>query len=405
MRGYTRIVTGHRSTTDEERFATPSSAAFEALSEAARSIAGVLDVERVLQLIADRVRELVDARYAALGIVHPAGHLERFITSGITRAAREAIGGLPRGHGILGLIIREGRSFRISDIATDPRRAGFPPNHPPMHSFLGVPVRVRGRPVGNFYLTDKIGAAEFSEVDQRLVEMFALHAAIAIDNARLHEQVEQLAIVGERERIGRDLHDGIIQSMYGIALSLEDVPDLMAAEPAEATARVDRAIDSINLVIRDIRGFIFGLRPGLLASAGLIEGLAVLVDESRLNTMIDLELSSEGVAGDELGEDGRAQLLQIAREALSNVARHSGASRATVRVERDRDRLRLSVSDNGVGFEPGADRPSTHRGLANMHARARELGGNLVIESGPGRGSRLEVSVPIVADPEAPLDG
>ncbi|MBF6605330.1 MAG: GAF domain-containing sensor histidine kinase [Chloroflexi bacterium] len=383
-----------RPTDPAPRTSAPPAAALEALNEAARSIAGVLDVERVLQLIADRVRELVDARYAALGIVHPDGHLERFITSGLTRIEREAVGALPRGHGILGLIIREGRSFRIADIATDPRRAGFPPNHPPMHSFLGVPVTVRGRPVGNFYLTDKIGAAEFSEVDERLAEMFALHAGIAIDNARLHEQVEQLAIVGERERIGRDLHDGIIQGMYAIALSLEDVADLMATDPAEAAARVDRSIDAINLGIRDIRNFIFGLRPELLETAGLIEGLAALVDESRINTMIDLELSTEGISGDELGEDERAQLLQIAREALSNVARHSGASRATVRMDRLDHRLRLAVSDNGVGFDPDADRGPMHRGLANMRARAAALGGDLVVDSVAGSGARLLVQVP-----------
>ena len=143
---------------------------------------------------------------------------------------------------------------------------------------------VKGRSVGNLYLTDKIGAPEFTEDDQRLVEMFALHAGIAIENARLHEQVQRLAIVEERERIGKDLHDGIIQSLYAVSLSLEDVPDLMAAEPAEAAARVDRAIDALNVSIRDIRNFIFGLRPELVEQGGLVGGLATLVNEFRLNT-------------------------------------------------------------------------------------------------------------------------
>ena len=382
----------------------PTAAALEALDDATRAIAGVLDVERVLQLIVDRVRSLVGAEYAALGIVHPgAEYLERFITSGLSRADRDAIGQLPRGHGILGLLIREGRPLRIPDIAVDARRSGFPPNHPPMHSFLGVPVSIRGRPMGNFYLTDKVHAAEFSEADQRLVEMFALHAGIAIDNARLHGQVQRLAVVAERARIGRDLHDGIIQAIYGVGLSLEDMPELIADDPEEAAARVDRAIESLNLVIRDIRNFIFGLRPELMETAGLVEGLAALVDESRINTMIDHELSTEGVDGMELAADRRTQVFQIAREALSNIARHSGASRATVRLERDGDEVVLTVSDNGVGFEPGAARGSGHRGLINIATRVDDLDGEMFLDSEIGAGSRLIVRVPIpLPDEEEP---
>ena len=146
-------------------------------------------------MIVNQVRPLVGAQYAALGIVDADGVMERFITSGMDAATRSRIGPLPRGHGLLGLIVRENRSFRIPDLAVDPRRYGFPPHHPPMHSFLGVPVTVQGRSVGNLYLTNKTGADEFSEDDQALVESFAVHAGIAIENARLHEQVQRLAVV------------------------------------------------------------------------------------------------------------------------------------------------------------------------------------------------------------------
>ena len=238
-----------------------------ALDTATRGIAGVLDLDRVLQLITDRVRELAHAQYAALGIVDQEGGIERFITSGINRAERERIGAPPRGHGLLGVIARETHPVRVHDIAHDPRRYGFPPNHPPMHSLLGVPIGAKGRSIGRLYLTNKLPSGDFTEDDERLVEMFALHAGIAIENARLHEQVQRLAIVEERERIGRDLHDGIIQSIYAVGLSLEDVPDLMEDEPEVAKARVERAIDSLDQSIRDIRNFIFGLRPGV-ARAG-----------------------------------------------------------------------------------------------------------------------------------------
>lgn len=371
--------------------------ALEALMEATRAIAEVLDVETVLQLIVDRVRELMTAEYAALGIVTADGAIERFITSGVTDEERARIGPPPRGHGLLGLIIREGRSFRIPDIARHPDSYGFPPNHPPMDSLLGVPVTVRGRPVGNLYLTNKRGAAEFSEEDELLAEMFALRAGIAIDNARLHEQVQRLAVVEERERIGKDLHDGIIQSMYGIALSLEDVPELMTDDPSEATARVDRAIDGLNLAIRDIRNFILGLQSELTHGADLAAGLAALAHEFRLNTTIDIDVGVESgravASGLPIGH--RVQLLQMAREALSNAARHARARRAAVILEHADGALVLTISDDGVGFDPSAARQSRHLGLANLRARAVAIGGSLEIRSSPGSGTGIIVRVPL----------
>ncbi|HZC32370.1 MAG TPA: GAF domain-containing protein, partial [Candidatus Bathyarchaeia archaeon] len=213
-------------------------AALNAVDEAARAIAGLLDLDEALQLIVERVRALVGARYAALGIVGTDDRIQRFITSGMTSREREAIGPLPQGRGLLGLIIHQALPYRIPNIAAHPDSSGFPANHPPMTSFLGVPVTSSGRSVGNFYLTDKTGAPEFTADDQRLVELFALHAGIAIDNARLHQQAADYAIVQERDRIGRDLHDGIIQSLYAVSLSLEDVPELMTSSPAEAEGRV-----------------------------------------------------------------------------------------------------------------------------------------------------------------------
>ena len=127
----------------------------EALDAAIRGITGVLALDRVLQLIVDRVRDLIAAEYAALGINNEHGMIERFVTSGITRAQREAIGALPHGRGLLGLIIAEDRAYRIPEIAVHSASHGFPPGHPPMQSFLGVPVRVKGHSVGNFYLTNK----------------------------------------------------------------------------------------------------------------------------------------------------------------------------------------------------------------------------------------------------------
>ena len=365
-----------------------------ALDTATRGIAGVLDLDRVLQLITDRVRELVHAQYAALGIVDQDHGFERFITSGISRADRERIGPPPHGLGLLGVIALETRPVRVHHIATDSRRNGFPPHHPEMHSLLGVPIGAKGRSIGRLYLTNKQPSGDFTEDDERLVEMFALHAGIAIENARLHEQVQRLAIVEERERIGRDLHDGIIQSIYAVGLSLEDVPDLMGDEPDEARARVERAIDSLDQSIRDIRNFIFGLRPELLEQAGLVGGLAALADEFRVNSMVDVELTTDEARETDLPPELTGQLLSIAREALSNIARHSKATRGSVHVETGDGAVKLVISDNGVGFDPTAPRGAGHQGLVNMRARASSVGGRLDVQSVPGAGTRIIVDVP-----------
>ena len=372
-------------------------AEFAALVEATRAIAEVLDVETVLQLIVESVRNLVQAEYAALGIVDSNGRIERFITVGVSPDVRARIGPPPRGHGLLGLIIRERRSFRIPDIAKHPDSFGFPPNHPPMRSFLGVPVITQGRSVGNLYLTNKRDAPEFTESDQLLVEMFALRAGIAIENARLHEQVSRLAVVEERERIARDLHDGVIQAIYGVALSLEDVPLMMADEPEEATARVDRAIDSLNLTIREIRNFILGLRSELLHGADLLAGLATLANEFEATgaSEIELDLAIDPDLAASIPIAHRVQLLQMTREALSNAARHARARRTRIVMRVEDDAVVLRVEDDGIGFDTSAAPSIGHLGLANLHDRAAAFGGRVSIESTLGEGTTLSIRVPI----------
>lgn len=366
-----------------------------------RSIAGVLDLEPVLQLIVDRVRDLADAEYAALGIIGGDGLLERFVTSGVTEARRRQIGALPRGRGLLGLIIRESQSVRIPDIGSDPRRHGFPPHHPPMRSFLGVPVRVRGTAIGNFYLTNKRGSDEFGTEDQRLVERFALHAAIAIDNARLHEQVRRLAVLAERDRIGRELHDGVIQRLYAVTLSLDDVPDLMGEEPDEARDRVDRAIETLQAAIGDIRGFVYDLRPTLPAPEDLRRALGEVAGEVRRTgtTSVSVEVADEVL----LQSEAAADVVAIVREALSNVQRHAAATRALVHLTVHAETLRLVIADDGHGFDAHGRRTRRQHGLSNIRDRAAALGGRVTVRSRPGRGTRIIVDLPLDAG-EMPKD-
>jgi signal transduction histidine kinase len=370
-----------------------ASAALVALDAATVAISQEVSLERILQVIVDRVRPLVGARYAALGIPDETGRMERFITSGIGDEQRRAIGHPPRGLGLLGIIVREGETIRVPDMASDPRSAGFPPNHPPMRTLLGVPVRVEGRPIGNLYLTEKEGGGAFTEADEALVETFARHAGLAIHNARLHQELQHLAVVRERERIGQDLHDGIIQSLYAVSLSLEDMEELIETDPGDATLRVERAIDAIHGAIRDIRSFILGLRPEALEEADLATSLAALTEEFRHSTLVDAEVEA-GLAISP-GPDVTLQLVQLAREALSNVARHATASLVTVRLTDDDDVLRLSIADNGRGFDLSEGRRPGHHGLNNMRARAESLGGRLTLDSDPGTGTRVIFELPL----------
>ena len=367
----------------------------KALDRATRAIVGELDVDRVLQLIVDTVRDLVGARYAALGTFDHDGRIERFITSGISPELRREIGPLPQGHGLLGTIIRDGVTLRIPDIAKHPDSYGFPPHHPPMHSLLGVPIRAGGTIVGNFYLTEKAAAQAFGREDEELVEMFALHAGIAIQNARLHNELQQLAIVDERLRISRDLHDGIIQSIYAVSLSLEEVAELIEVDGTEAVALVDRAIDRLHTTIGDIRTFIVGLGPE--SGAGLVGALEAMAAELVAGSDVQLAVDVAGASDLDvrLSPEAAHELVQIAREAVSNVARHSGAQRASLALHVDGDEAVLRIEDDGVGFDPERRLGSGHFGLANLRNRAAGLAGSLALDSEANKGTRIIVRLPL----------
>ena len=363
----------------------------EALDAATVAISQELSLERVLQIIVDSVRPLVGARYAALGIPDDHGSMERFITSGISERRREVVGHLPSGRGLIGLSLPRGEAVRGDDSASDPRAAGFPAGHPEMKTFLSVPVSVEGRPIGNLYLTDREDGEPFDDDDQLLVESFARHAGLAIHTARMHEELRQLAVLQERERIAQDLHDGSIQSLYAVSLALEDTEELMATDPAGAMQRIDHAIESIHGTIQEIRDFIMGLDPDARTAVDLLAGLTALTVEFERSTLIEVELSSDPDVP--LDPDETLQLIQLTREAMSNVARHADASKVIVNVEDRREWLRLSIIDDGRGFDTSESQRPGHHGLTNMHARAESLGGSLTIESSEG-GTRVVFEMP-----------
>ncbi|MEJ2749754.1 MAG: GAF domain-containing protein, partial [Anaerolineae bacterium] len=302
-----------------------------ALNQATMAIAGELSLERVLQKIVDSARELVDATYAAMGVPNSDGEIELFIYSGMPTEVANKMAHYPRGLGLLGVIMREKRPIRLPHLSDDPRSVGFPAHHPPMDSFLGVPVVGGAHVLGNLYLTDKKSAPEFTAGDQEVVEMFAAHAAVAIQNARLYEQVGRLAIVEERARIGMDLHDGIIQSIYAVGLTLESVKLVITQQPDRADKLLDRAIEGLNDTIRDIRNFILDLRPQRFR--GDVEvGISRLVREFQANAMVSVKLDVEQESVASLPTPIARAIFLTTQEALANIARHARATQVTVKA-------------------------------------------------------------------------
>jgi signal transduction histidine kinase len=374
-------------------------ARLRALDEATRALAAELSLDQVLQRIVEVAARVAGARYGALGIAGPDGYLTDFITAGISPEEREKIGPLPRGHGLLGVLIRQGQPLRVPNIAHDPRRVGFPPHHPPMTSLLGVPIRVHNDVVGDLYLADKVGAPEFSGEDQHLIELLAAHAGIAIENAHLYAQVRELTQLHERERIGRDLHDGIIQDIYAGTLQLEDLAEDLPDEVLRE--RLLGVADHFSGVIRDVRTYITGLRARELEGRLLSEGLVALVHEVNERGDLRATATVDGVPY-RLPDETANTLLQITREALSNVVKHAAATQAHVRLAYDTQGVTLTVADDGRGFDPQAARGAEHHGLRNLRTRTAEMRGTFSIQSTPGGGTTISVSVPRPQIPEVP---
>ena len=524
------------------------------------ALAAELDLDAVLQRIIELAVELTGATYGALGVLDPDDTIREFITTGVTADQRAAIGHPPTGRGVLGLLVREGHPMRLPRISDHPASVGFPPNHPPMTSFLGAPISARGRAFGNIYLTDKRGAPgldeEFDQRDEEALVVLAAQAGTAIENARLYEEattrqrwleavreigetilarghtddalqmiagrarslvgadvavvavpegidhlrvayaegpksdammgtifpidgsisgevvrsgkvhttdastdhrdvgpiasaggfgptavvpltargrafgtlsvanrlgrptfagqeieliqtfadqaavaleyaraqleIERLVVLEDRERIAKELHDGVIQALFAVGMGLE-ATGMMTGE-RELTGRIEGAVNEIDRVIRDLRNYIFGLRPGILADRELDKALRTLVDEfqaqSGVVTIIELDedvaAGLASVAGD---------VVQLTREALSNIGRHAHATTCRVTLRHEDHTAVLEVDDDGAGFDPATVKRGD--GLTNLEHRAESLGGTASIGSIPHQGTTVRIELPL----------
>ena len=503
---------------------------YERLLEAGLALAADLSLPATLQRIVELAAGLAGARYGALGVLGRDGVITELITSGISDRERAAMAHIPHGRGILGVLIDDARPLRLHDIAEDPRSVGLPPGHPPMRSFLGVPVMARGRVYGNLYLAEKEGGQDFDADDERalallaghagaaieaaqlyeevedraqrleairavtiailagtdtgevlrlivgharalvgadlatlalpvddehlaveaadgllaeelpgtvlpadgsvavegigpavsvplaaggrilgtltvanaaggarlrehevqLVEAFAEQAAVALEHARLQGQLQRLAVLEDRERIAKELHDGAIQALFAVGMGLQGSALLAGSE--ELRGRIENAVEELDRVIRDLRNYIFGLRPGILADRQLDQALQGLCQEFQERTGVVTVAEVDPQVAAELA--GRAaDVVQLVREALSNVSRHAQAATCRVSLYRDGDAAVLEVDDDGRGFDP-ARAPGPGQGLGNLRERATGLGGRTEIHSVPGQGTNVQVTIP-----------
>jgi signal transduction histidine kinase len=370
-----------------------SSLLLRAMSDAVLAVASERAVEPVLQRLVHAARDLAGARYAALGIPDGSGKFEQFITSGMSDEQTARIGPLPRTHGLLGAMLRSETPYRTADIRADPRFWGWPREHPTMTSFLGVPITARGVVIGAFYLTVKEGADEFTDEDLEVIEMLAAHAAVAIENARLYERSRELSVVEERNRLARDLHDVVVQTLFGVVLTADAATLLVERDPAGAKAELERLKSLAHEALRELRSLVFELRPADLGEEGLAATLRKHVDVLNRVHGLRIELVVDGEP--EPDPAHAIEVFRIVQEALNNAQRHAAAATITVTIAHERDGLVVRVADDGAGFEPDAPGVRGRRlGLTSMEERAAAIGGTLRIESARGAGTTVTLELP-----------
>ncbi len=347
------------------------------------------DLNAALDRIVRAARRQADARYAAIGVPDGRGGFARFVTSGISDKRAAAIGELPRTHGVLGALLEEG-PIRFDDIRRHPRFSYYPEHHPTLTDFLGVPITSRGIVVGNLFVSGH-HAGPFTKTDARRLETLAAYAGIAIANADLYARSQQFAVVEERNRVARELHDAATQTLFSLVLNARAAA-LTTEDPA-ARATLEEFVARTTAALQELRGLVHALRPKSLERDGLAATLGDHADALRTSGARVVVDAAEGLL---LPLDTEHALLRIAQEAIHNALRHAPGSAVRVTLRAGAKTLTLRIRDDGPGFDP-ANLPHTRRGLglATMRERAHEIGARLDIRGGAGSGTTITVTVPL----------
>ncbi|MEZ0077232.1 GAF domain-containing sensor histidine kinase [Planotetraspora sp. GP83] len=366
-------------------------AVLHAVSSAVLAVTRHLSVREVLQVIVRSARQLLDARYAALGVPDDQGAFEEFVAEGISDEEWEAIGPTPRQHGMLGAMLREGAPVRLADIRKDPRFEWWPRAHPVLKDFIGVPIRDGSEVLGIIFLSNKRTPGGFTQADERLLTMFAAHAAIALTNARLYERGRELTLIEERTRMARDLHDAVNQKLFSLRLTAQAAAAFMRSDPERAAREIERVERLAGEALAELRAVIVELRPAELDRHGLVETLRKHVQLLDRLHPVTIAFTFEGDTPGPLPPPIEVAVLRVAQEALHNALRHADPTHIGVRLSHARARLTLEVSDDGTGF----DEAGVHGlGLPSMSDRAEAAGGSLAVASRPGHGTTVRLEVP-----------
>ncbi|MEU7002875.1 GAF domain-containing sensor histidine kinase [Nonomuraea sp. NPDC046570] len=365
-------------------------AILHAVSSAVLAVTRHLSVREVLQVIVRSAQRLLDARYAALGVPDDDGSFAEFVAEGITDRQWDAIGPLPRQHGMLGAMLREGVPVRLPDLREDPRFEWWPKAHPVMKDFLGVPILDGDQVLGIIFLANKRTPGGFTAADQDLLTLFAAHAAIALINARLYESGRELAMVEERNRVSRDLHDAVTQKLFSLRLTAQAAAALVHRAPERAVAELDTVQRLAGEALAELRAVIVELRPAELDRHGLAETLGRQV--RLLDRLHPAAVTFEADTLPDLRSEVEVAVLRVAQEAVHNALRHARADLVVVRLAREGGRVVLTVSDDGTGFDELAGRGL---GLVSMKERAESVGGGVTVTSARDEGTtvRMEVGV------------
>lgn len=347
-------------------------------------------IEEVLQQIAQECKNLIGVKYAALGIPDGKGGLRYFMTTGISDKDIAKIAHPPVGKGLLGVIMNEHKIIRLPEMRKHERSVGFPENHPTMTSLLGVPVLVGSELFGMLYLCDRLDGQPFDEQDQWLVESFAGYAALAIAGMQLSEQQSRLTLLEERERVGMELHDGVIQSLYAIGMQLQ----LAVLSEATSTEEISNAIRQIDTVISDIRHYILNLKNTNYRQLTIKQCINGIVTRLHIPPQIAIHINAEEKIP-KVPSIAVEAVCQITLEALSNAIRHASAKNIQIIATQDNKTFTVKVSDDGQGFNIEETSKTNGLGLQNIQHRANLHGGTVKINTEIGKGTDLTIAIPI----------
>lgn len=363
-----------------------------------------------LRHIADAARIIAGARYAALGVAKPNGPgLSEFITVGLTPGEEAAIGPLPKGNGVLGALLERTEPLRVDRLSDHPASVGFPPGHPPMDSFLGVPIRRNDTILGSLYLTNKQGGGAFTEADEVAVQALGAHAAIAIYN--LHMVAQQRSLLSglitaqeeERRAVAYDLHDGLTQYVMAAHAHFESFKRANAIGNAEkATRDLDCGLHYLQEAVVESRRLVNGLRSLALDDLGLAGALEQLLSEEKTRASWESADFIHNIAGCRFDKNLETGAYRVAQEAITNIRKHAEADHVRVLLLAEEGlsktrSLRLEILDRGKGFVPEETSSGhLHVGLQGIAERVNLLGGKYELRSSVGEGTLIQAIFPII---------